>query len=706
MNSEPNNNKWQFWIDRGGTFTDVVARTPDGELLTHKLLSENPEAYKDAAVHGIRQLLGLKPGDSMPAERIEAVKMGTTVATNALLERKGEPTLLVITKGFRDALRIAYQARPKIFDRHIQLPELLYSQVIEVDERRGPDGAEFIPLDVTDAKTQMQTAFDKGLRSVAIVCMHGYRYNDNEKTLAKMAGDIGFTQISTSHQTSPMIKLVGRGDTTIVDAYLSPILRRYVDQVAKELGGVRLQFMQSNGGLTDANLFQGKDAILSGPAGGIVGSVQVASLAKQDQIITFDMGGTSTDVAHYNGEYERAFETLVAGVRMRAPMMQIHTVAAGGGSICFFDGARFRVGPESAGANPGPAAYRRGGPLTVTDCNVMLGKLQPAFFPPVFGPNQDQPLDAEIVVEKFTLLAQEITTATGVSQTPAQVAEGFLKIAIENMANAIKKISVQRGYDVTEYTLVSFGGAGGQHACLVADALGMTKVLLHPFAGVLSAYGMGLADVRAMREKSSEVPLSDENLAGLQTDLDVLADQAYQELIDQDMSPDKISVLRNVHIRYDGSDNALEVPLNTIDNMAQQFEELYRNRFGFIMPGKALIAETVAVEAIGKSFEPPQAATTPKSTLSTSLPDPISRVTTIMADQTHDTPLYDRNALTHGQTIKGPALIKEDTATTIIEPGWTATSVDDGNLFFTAHRYIGTPGCHRHHLRPCDVGSI
>ena len=485
--------RWQFWIDRGGTFTDIVGRGPDGALVTRKLLSENPEHYRDAAIQGIRELMGVADGAAIPGDEIDVVKMGTTVATNALLEREGDRTLLVTTTGFADALRIGYQTRPNLFDRQIVLPSMLYERVVEVDERVMADGTVLRALDKAAVRPLLQAAYDDGIRSVAIVFMHGYRFPAHEQAAAEVAREIGFTQISTSYETSPLMKLVSRGDTTVVDAYLSPLLRRYVDQVAAELGGTRLMFMQSSGGLTDATLFQGKDAILSGPAGGIVGAVETAGQAGFDKIISFDMGGTSTDVAHYDGAYERAFETLVAGVRMRAPMMLIHTVAAGGGSICFFDGARYRVGPESAGADPGPASYRRGGPLCVTDCNVMLGTLQPEFFPHVFGPAQDAPLDADVVREKFAGLATEIREATGDERTPTEVAAGFLKIAVENMANAIKKISVQRGYDVTGYTLNCFGGAGGQHACLVADALGMTTVLIHPFAGVLSAYGMGLA---------------------------------------------------------------------------------------------------------------------------------------------------------------------------------------------------------------------
>ena len=498
--ARPADTRWQFWIDRGGTFTDIVGKRPDGSLATLKLLSDNPEQYRDAAVAGIRRLLGLGAGEPVTSVQVESVKMGTTVATNALLERKGEPTLLVITRGFHDALRIAYQDRPKLFERHIVLPELLYSRVVEADERVGVDGEIVRALDEARLESDLRSAHAAGLASVAIVFMHGWRHTAHELAAERIARNVGFTQVSVSHRTSPLMKLVGRGDTTVVDAYLSPILRRYVDEVAAEMPGVELYFMQSSGGLAQAQSFQGKDAILSGPAGGIVGMVRTAELglrsAQDDKLalIGFDMGGTSTDVSHYAGEFERAFETKVAGVRVRAPMMAIHTVAAGGGSILAFDGARFRVGPESAGANPGPASYRRGGPLTVTDANVAVGKIQPAFFPSVFGGQGDEPLDDGVVRERFATLASEITAATGSVRSPEEVAEGFIDIAVGAMANAIKKISVARGYDVTRYTLQCFGGAGGQHACRVADALGMERIFVHPLAGVLSAYGMGLAD--------------------------------------------------------------------------------------------------------------------------------------------------------------------------------------------------------------------
>ena len=667
---------WQFWIDRGGTFTDIVGREPDGTLHTHKLLSENPEAYEDAALQGIRDLLGLAGGEAIPESDIDAVKMGTTVATNALLERKGDRTLLVVTEGFRDQLRIAYQARPRLFDREITLPEMLYERVEEVAERVDAKNEILVPLDLDGLRPRLQAAFDDGIRSIAIVLMHGYRVPDHEVRIAALAREIGFTQISTSHETSPMIKFVGRGDTTVADAYLSPILRRYIDRIAATLGGVNLQFMQSNGGLKGASLFQGKDAILSGPAGGIVGAVRTAQQAGFEKVITFDMGGTSTDVAHYENSYERVFETVVAGVRMQAPMLLIHTVAAGGGSLCQFDGARFRVGPESAGANPGPASYRRGGPLAVTDCNVMLGKLRPEFFPPVFGPNQDEPLDADAVRAKFTAMAAEVEAGTGISRTPEELADGFLRIAVENMANAIKKISVQRGYDVTDYALQCFGGAGGQHACLIADVLGMNTVLVHPFAGVLSAYGMGLADVRALRERTIEAPLSDDLVPRLVRELDELAVIAEDEVAAQGIAEDRTETRRYVHLRYDGSDTALEVPYGPVDEMVEAYERAYRSRFGFIMPGKGVIAATISVEAIGLTFDleaSPHAG-----------PDgdfvPLATVDAYMGGAAVSAPVFRREAIPAGGTVDGPALITEATATTIVEPGWQAEMTGIGNL--------------------------
>jgi 5-oxoprolinase (ATP-hydrolysing) len=676
--SDTRSARWQFWIDRGGTFTDIVARRPDGRLVTHKLLSENPEQYRDAAIAGIRRLLGVAADAPIPVDQIEAVKMGTTVATNALLERKGEPTLLVVTRGFRDALRIAYQNRPRLFDRRIVLPELLYARVIEADERIGAHGEVVQPLDETALRRELQAAFDAGLRSVAIVLMHGYRFTAHEARVAALARDIGFPQVSVSHAVSPLMKFVARGDTTVVDAYLSPILRRYVEQVAAELrgdrGAARLLFMQSSGGLTDAHRFQGKDAILSGPAGGIVGMVRSSRMAGFDRVIGFDMGGTSTDVSHYAGrsddDFEREFETTVAGVRMRAPMMSIHTVAAGGGSILHFDGARLRVGPDSAGANPGPACYRRGGPLTVTDANVMLGRVQPAFFPKVFGPRADAPLDRDVVAEKFTALAQQIARATGQHKSPEDVAAGFLDIAVGSMAEAIKRISVQRGHDVTRYTLTVFGGAGGQHACAVADQLAMTRVFAHPLAGVLSAYGMGLADQAAMREATVEQPLLQAQDA-LASQLDALAGSAVDELITQGVAADRIRVIRRVHLKYEGTDSALLVSYGGVEDMQRQFEAAYSQRFSFLMRERRLVVEAVSVEAIGGGEAADEAVVQPAPR--TGPLTPAATVRCYFEGRWHDTPLIVRADTRPGDAIDGPAIIAEANATTLVEPGWRAS---------------------------------
>ncbi len=669
--------RWQFWVDRGGTFTDVVGRAPGGELHTLKLLSENPEQYPDAAVHGIRRLLGLPAGAPITPAQVECVKMGTTVATNALLERKGDRTLLITTQGFRDALRIAYQARPRLFDRHIVLPELLYERVIEAQERVGAHGELLQPLDLAHLRERLWAAHDAGIRACAIVFMHGYRYTAHEQAAAALAREVGFTQVSASHEVSPLMKLVSRGDTTVVDAYLSPILRRYVDQVAAQMPGVRLLFMQSSGGLTEAQRFQGKDAILSGPAGGIVGMVRTAVAAGHHKLIGFDMGGTSTDVSHYAGEFERAFETQVAGVRMRAPMMSIHTVAAGGGSLLQFDGARLRVGPQSAGANPGPASYRRGGPLATTDANVLLGKIQPAWFPKVFGPSADQALDHEGVADKFNALAAQVHQQTGRATTAELLAEGFLQIAIQNMANAIKRISVARGYDVTQYTLQCFGGAGGQHACGVADALGMGRIFVHPMAGVLSAYGMGLADQITMREAAIELPLDDAGLAAAGLRLDALGEAARHEVASQGVPQEAITLRRKLHVRYQGTDTALLVPCGGQAQVQRDFEAGYKQRFSFLMPGRALVIEAVSVEAVGAGERFDVQATGPQPPPYAPTPDATVRM---HSGTWRAAALHVRESLRAGATIAGPAVIAEKNATTVVEPGWQAVLMAAGPM--------------------------
>ena len=668
------NSGWQFWIDRGGTFTDIVAQTPTGETLIHKLLSENPQQYEDAPIQGIRELMGIESGLPIPTAEIAVIKMGTTVATNALLERKGDRVVLAITKGFKDALRIGYQNRPDIFALEIILPEMLYERVIEIDERYNAQGEELVPVNTVTAREDLQAAYDAGIRSCALVLLHSYRYPQHELKLAQIAREIGFTQISISHQVSPLIKFIARGDTTVVDAYLSPILRRYVEQFGRNLGSPapRIMFMQSNGGLVAAESFQGKDSILSGPAGGIVGAVKTCALAGYGKIIGFDMGGTSTDVSHYAGEYERSFETKVAGVRLRSPMMSIHTVAAGGGSILHFEGNRYRVGPDSAGANPGAAAYGKGGALTVTDCNVMVGKLQPEFFPQVFGVNSDAPLDGAIVRQKFTALAAQIKDG----RTREQIAAGYLEIAVNNMANAIKKVSLQKGYDVTNYTLCCFGGAGGQHACAIADLLGMKQIFIHPYAGVLSAYGIGLADLRVIKERSLEIQLQPEGIATLEATFDELIAAAIADL---SPPPQKMQVLKKVHLKYVGTNSSLLVDYASLPKMRSHFTQEYQQRYGF-STDKDLTVETVSVELICPTYSPPQ---TPSQPQVNHPPQAISQIQIYTQDAWHHAHVYQRQTLQPGDIIKSTAIIVESTGTNVIEPGWQAKISDRLDLIFS-----------------------
>ncbi|WP_198547449.1 hydantoinase B/oxoprolinase family protein [Streptomyces jeddahensis] len=717
---------WQFWVDRGGTFTDVVARAPDGRLLTHKLLSDSPR-YADAAVAGIREILSaadgrdgpgaadahddrrsvdghddrrsvdghddrrsvdghddrrsvdghdgaLQRGDPQDAT-IDAVRMGTTVATNALLERKGDRTLLVITRGFRDALRIAYQNRPRIFAREIVLPELLYERVVEADERITADGEVLRAPDLESLAGPLQEAYDDGIRSVAVVCMHSHLHPAHERAIGELAARIGFPQISLSSEVSPLMKLVPRGDTAVVDAYLSPVLRRYVQHVADQLEGVRLMFMQSNGGLTEAGRFRGKDAILSGPAGGIVGMARMSQLAGFHRVIGFDMGGTSTDVSHFAGEYERVFTTQIAGVRLRAPMLDIHTVAAGGGSVLHFDGSRYRVGPDSAGADPGPASYRNGGPLTVTDANVALGRIQPAHFPHVFGPDGDQPLDAELVHERFATLAHDIREQTGDDRTPEQVAEGYLQIAVANIANAVKRISVQKGHDITRYALTTFGGAGGQHACKVADSLGIRTVLVPPMAGVLSALGIGLADTTAMREQSVEARLEPSAMSCIRKTADDLESAARAELQAEDVPDERIRVTRRAQLRYDGTDTTLTVELSDPDAMKRAFEDRHRATYSFTLD-RPVVVEALSVEATGLT-EPPDLSALAERTPSAGTSETVRLHT---GGAWRDVPLHRREELPPGHPVTGPAIITESGATTVVDDGWQAATNPDGHL--------------------------
>ncbi|QHG15579.1 hydantoinase/oxoprolinase family protein [Nostoc sp. ATCC 53789] len=689
----------KVFADRGGTFTDIVAvtnnqaiidrlsRHPERFLIVslpkkqwiivYKLLSENPEQYQDAAIQGIRDIMGISSNEPIPTEAIEVIKMGTTVATNALLERKGDRVVLIITKGFKDALRIGYQNRPNIFARHIVLPTMLYEQVIEIDERYDAHGNELIPLDIQQVRNDLQAVYHTGIRSCAIVFMHSDRYPKHEQQIAKIAQEIGFTQISVSHQVSPLMKLVSRGDTTVVDAYLTPILRRYVNQVASQLPGVKLMFMKSDGGLVAAEQFQGKDSILSGPAGGIVGAVQTSKRAGFELVITFDMGGTSTDVAHFKGEYERQLDSEIAGARMRVPVLAINTIAAGGGSILFFDGSSYRVGPQSAGSNPGPACYRRGGPLTVTDANVMLGKIHPQYFPSVFGIDGNLPLDKDTVIQQFTQLAQDIQSATLNHCTPEQVAAGFIAIAVENMANAIKKISLQRGYDVSQYVLCCFGGAGGQVACLIADTLGMKKIFLHPYAGVLSAYGMGLADVRAIRERGVEQPLTQVLIPKLHQLMEYLETQARSEINEANYQTE---IVQKVNLKYEGTNSNLTVTFaDDMVLMRQEFENEHKSRYGFIQLEKTLIVESASVEVIQKMKTPEEPLITRTRSL-VEAPEAVEVVRMFTADRWHDTPVYRREDLQPEDSINGPAIVVEKISTIVVEPNWQARLTEYNHL--------------------------
>ena len=682
--------KWEFWIDRGGTFTDVIGLRPDGVMITHKLLSESP-SYRDAAIQGIRDILEIPSEDELPSHLIASVKMGTTVATNALLEREGDPTLLVTTHGFKDQLRIGYQTRPDLFALDIRLPEMLYCDVLEVRERMDAHGNVLEPLDCDAARRGLEHHYGSGIRSVAIVLMHGYRYPEHEMALGGMAESIGYTQVSVSHQVSPLMKYVPRGDTTVVDAYLSPVIGRYVNRLASELGGYkkqkgRLKFMRSNGGLADAGFFHGKDAILSGPAGGVVGMARVSEAAGFGEVIGFDMGGTSTDVSHYNGEFERSYETQVAGVRLRAPMMMIHTVAAGGGSVLHFDGSRFRVGPDSAGASPGPVCYRNGGPLTITDCNVMTGKLQPDMFPRIFGEQGDRQIDHQRVAMEFEALAVRICDETGDFRTPEEVAAGFLAVAVGNMSNAIKKISVHRGYDVTCYTLCCFGGAGGQHACMVADALGMSRILIHPFSGILSAYGMGLADTVVDRQRAVERVLESSLAEELERSASELEGECAETLALQvgGASMSDTVYRRVLHVRYVGSDTSFPVPLLSLDGIREQFEIVHQMRFGFVSPEKSLIVESVRVEAVIPAYSGTMAGRGEGESRSSSR-EPVALRRCYMDGEWRETPFFERGSLPPGERIEGPGVILDATGTVVVEPGWRATLDGGENLLIERH---------------------
>ena len=666
---------WEFWIDRGGTFTDLVARDPTGRLRHHKLLSELGSG-KDAAVEGIRALIGLDASDTIPTEDIAAIKMGTTVATNALLERQGVPVALITNRGHEDALSIGYQTRPELFNRQIIKPEMLYERVYGIAGRISATGEELEALDIEAVQSTLRDIKARGIASIAIVLMHNFRFPAHERAVAEAARELGFEQISTSHETSGLIKFISRGDTTVMDAYLSPILTRYVQSFIKALGGARtspkLQFMMSSGGLTDARLFKGKDAVLSGPAGGVIGMVETSREHGSARVIGFDMGGTSTDVSHFAGELERVFETEVAGVRVRAPMMHIHTIAAGGGSLLRFDGARLRVGPDSAGASPGPMCYRRGGPLALTDANLLLGKILPQHFPRVFGESGSEPIDLHAVQQAFAKLASQI----GDGKSAHQVAEGFVRIAVEHMARAIEKISTQRGHDVTSYLLNCFGGAGGQHACQVADALGMKEVLLHPLAGVLSAYGMGRAKPRAHREQAINEPFGEDLASRLASRFESLARATRNELANQGIEQRDMTTERRLHLRYAGTDTALVVAEAAHDLVRRAFLEAHRARFGFISTDKEIVIEAIEVESHGASSE----INEPLLEAGEAAAEPLERARFFSQGAFHDAPVVAREHLRAGQRLDGPAIIVEPIGTIVVEPGWRAEVNPRGHI--------------------------
>ena len=675
---------WQFWIDRGGTFTDVVARRPDGSLVAHKLLSEHPERYDDAVVQGLRDLLGLAAGDPLPIASIAEVKLGTTVATNALLERRGERTALLITEGFTDALRIGDQSRPDIFARRIVRPEQLYERVIGVRERVAVDGTVLRPLDLAQAEHDLREAHAAGIRAIAIVLLHAHHHPKHEHQLGALADRLGFTHVALSHAVVPAIKLVARGETTVLEAYVSPVLQHYVRRLEAALQGTRLLFMQSHGGLTDAAHFHGKDSLLSGPAGGVVGAARTSAMAGYRRIIGFDMGGTSTDVCRLDGEggYERIYETRIAGIRVRVPMLAVHTVAAGGGSILAFDGQQLRVGPASAGANPGPACYRHGGPLTVTDANVMVGRIQARFFPAVFGPAGDAPLDDMAVRQGFEALARTVTGTTGRPVAPEALASGFLDVANAHMAGAIRRISLEQGYDVSRYALCAFGAAAGQHACRLAEALGIRTILLHPFAGVLSAFGMGLADQRALFERGLDLPLTPDCLPAVQAAINPLGAQAQHALQEQGLAVEQIRLELRLRLKYAGSDSALTVPAVLRDPAAwlETFEAAHRQAYGFALPDQTVVIESVEAEAIGSH---PVPALPDLPSAEHPVPSPMAEVRLFTGGAWQTAPVFDRQGLAAGHQITGPAMVVEPTGTVIIEPGWQAVVHPQHHLILT-----------------------
>ena len=668
---------WQFCIDRGGTFTDIIARAPDGRLIVDKRLSDDPHADCDPGVTGILALLATHGGADAA---IEVIRIGTTVATNALLERRGVPTALVITAGFRDALAIGYQNRPELFRLRIELPQPLYREVVEADERITATGEVIRPLDAARLARDLDRLRAGGIGSIAIVLMHGYRHPQHECLAVELAMRSGFDEIVASHQSSPLVRMVSRGDTTVVDAYLTPLLASYARRFRAELGvryrDVPLQFMQSNGGLVAPDAFRASRAILSGPAGGLVGTERAAAALGESRLIAFDMGGTSTDVALYDHGCPLRYETTIGGVRLQAPMMNIHTVAAGGGSILHYEGGRLRVGPQSAGADPGPACYRRGGPLTITDLQLLLGRLRPEFFPAVFGPDRNLPLDAGVVRQRFDELAARVSAGGAMRATAETLAAGFLDVAIETMARAIRHVSVRQGHDPADFLLFCYGGAAPQHACRVADALGIARILVHPLAGVLSAWGIGLADRRLQHRKSIEQPLAAIPHAYLVRELDAMCRELSDSLISQGAGAAALEHSRVVELRAPGTETALGIRLDDTHSMLDEFDGEFRRRFGFAADLDGVIVATLRAEVLAPGEPAPGGLA--QATAPTAVPAG-SRVRAWF-DDWRDAPVIDRATLDRCTPVAGPALIVEPNSTTVVDPGWHVQKLPGGEL--------------------------
>ncbi|HVO47003.1 MAG TPA: hydantoinase B/oxoprolinase family protein [Steroidobacteraceae bacterium] len=687
---------WQFWIDRGGTFTDVVGLSPAGELHVRKVLSSSPATQgggTDPGIRGARDILAAAghsaddpSGHGTPgtpatpgSPLIQTVKVGTTVATNALLERKGEPVVLVTTAGFADALRIGYQNRPDIFARHIVLPDSLYSVTIEARERIDAHGEILTALDVEALRRDLRGARDRGLRAVAVVFMHGWRFTQHERAAAELARSLGFEEVSVSHELSPLVRYVARGDTTVLNAYLALPLRRYLTGLQHELRALdpaaRLELMQSNGGLAAAEQFHAMSSVLSGPAGGLIGMQWIGARLGLHRLIGFDMGGTSTDVSLLDGELPRRFEHTIAGVRLQSPMLDVHTIAAGGGSVLHFQDERCAAGPDSAGADPGPTCYGRGGPLTLTDVQVLLGRLRPDTLPAVFGANGTSRVNAETVAQEFAALAQRVAQATHRPQSVESLAESFLDVAVEAMANAIRQVSTRQGLDAGDFTLFCFGGAAGQHACRVARAAGMHRVLVHPLASVLSAFGIGVADRLAMRRASLRLPLEDSGLNAAAVRLAELEAQARAELAAFEGGTRPAAIQHWLELRAGDSETSLSVPAAALEQVRAAFSAAHQQRFGFAAAARILI-DAVRVEARSASLDATSLRMPRRASLA--LPE----VARAWFGSWQEVPLMSSDTLSG--PIQGPALIVEPNSTLVVEPGWNVQRLPEGELLLEA----------------------